>query len=75
MIRPTTALTIGAPAKTIVITTGGLPPAPKASSTVNAPIAPATPATSDHQEPEAVKLQSAPFIHNGAKGAKTAVRK
>ena len=59
----------------MVITTGGLPPAPKASSTAKAPIAPTMPAISDHHEPEAVKLQSEPFIHSTTSGANTAVRK
>src|SRR6266446_4404727 len=47
----TSAFTIGAPANTMDITTGGVPLAPKASSTQNAPTAPAIPATNDQPMP------------------------
>ena len=69
------ALTMGAPAKTMVITVTGLPLAPKASSTHSAPMAPRMPAISDHHRPLAGKLQSAPPNHSSASGASTAVRK
>src|SRR5271165_1722004 len=69
------ALITGAPAKTMDITTAGVPLAPNASSTLNAPAAPAIPATSDQPIPCAVKLHEAPLTSNTAKGATTAVRK
>ncbi len=47
----TMAFTTGAPAKTMAMTTLGMPRAPKASSTPNAPTAPKTPAIHDHAMP------------------------
>lgn len=47
----TTALTIGAPAKTRDITTLGVPFAPKAINTKNAPNAPTTPAINENVIP------------------------
>src|SRR5205823_119581 len=75
MAVATIALTIGAPAKTIAITTAGDPFAPKASSTQNAPIAPTIPATSDHAIPGTGMLQDALLAIIMNSGASTAVRK
>ena len=58
----TTAFTIGAPAKTMDMTTAGLPPAPNASNTPKAPIAPTTPARKDHDTPLLVNDHAAPLI-------------
>jgi hypothetical protein len=76
----TKAFTIGAPAKMMLMITGtytgtGFGAAPNASRTPNAPTAPTMPATSDHQNPLAGKLQVAPPIFNMASGASTATRK
>ena len=57
--KPTTEFTMGAPAKTMVMTTAGWPPAPKARSTAKAPMAPTMPAKSEIHEPAAGKRQSA----------------
>jgi hypothetical protein len=68
----TTAFTIGAPAKTIDITTAGLPFAPNASSTHSAPIAPAVPARIEKTSPFAGYVQLAPALTRIASGASTA---
>ena len=56
-LKATMALMMGAPAKTMAITTLGDPPAPKARRTKNAPAAPTIPARKDHRMPWAGKSQ------------------
>ena len=57
------ALTTGAPAKTIDITTAGVPLAPKASNTPKAPAAPTMPATRDHPRSAQRKTPCCPVDH------------
>lgn len=71
----TMAFTIGAPAKTIDMTTVGVPLAPKASNTQKAPNAPTTPASNDQPMPFAGMLHVAPFAINIRAGPTTAVIK
>jgi len=66
---------MGAPAKTIDMTTAGVPLAAKASSTPNAPKAPTAPANRDQLRPFMGKCQVAPCHQSKASGAKTAVKK
>ncbi len=60
MTMDTIALTTGAPANTIDITTAGVPLAPKASKMQKAPKAPSRPATNDSPIPLPVKVSDAP---------------
>ncbi len=66
---------MGAPAKTMDMTTPGLPPLLKASRTQNAPMAPTIPANRDQAMPEPGKVQSALRVTKRNNGASTAVRK
>ena len=69
------ALTIGAPANMIDMTTLGIPLAPNANKTQNAPTAPTRPARVDQSIPFAGKLHDAPWAINMAAGANTAIKK
>lgn len=71
----TIAFTIGAPAKTIDMTTAGDPFAPKASRTPNAPTAPTIPAASDHTTPRTGIAHEAPSATMIATGARIPIRK
>ena len=73
MAIDTTAFTTGAPANTIDITTAGVPRAPNARRTPNAPIAPTVPASRDHVNPRAGNDQSAPFNQRTTSDPMTAV--
>ena len=69
------ALTTGAPAKIMAMTTAGWPLAPKANNTPNAPIAPTIPAINDQAIPLPDMDQLAPLTVRTSIGAATAVTK
>ena len=80
-IMATNAFTIGAPPKTIGMTADGAAPfivtaaAPSASTSVNAPSAPATPAMKLHVMPGPAKLKFDPRIFSTMSGPTTATTK